>query len=73
MRPHDLRHTSATFLLSQGIDLKTVSVRLGHSTIRITADIYAHRTKETDCVLPRPIPSFYTRNHDLIAYAIHRE
>jgi integrase len=48
IRPHDLRHTSATYLLSQGIDLKTVSVRLGHSTTRITADIYAHRTKETD-------------------------
>ncbi|KIY22056.1 tyrosine-type recombinase/integrase [Mesobacillus subterraneus] len=48
IRPHDLRHTSATYLLSQGIDLKTVSVRLGHSTTRITADIYAHRTKEMD-------------------------
>jgi integrase len=48
IRPHDLRHTSATFLLSNGIDLKTVSSRLGHSSTRITADIYAHRTKETD-------------------------
>lgn len=48
IRPHDLRHTSATYLLSQGIDLKTVSARLGHSTTRITADIYAHRTIETD-------------------------
>ena len=41
---HDLRHTHATILLEAGTPLKTVSERLGHSSIRITADIYAHVT-----------------------------
>ncbi|WP_218917111.1 tyrosine-type recombinase/integrase [Alicyclobacillus acidocaldarius] len=41
---HGLRHTHATWLLESGVDLKIVSERLGHSSITITADIYAHVT-----------------------------
>lgn len=41
-RFHDLRHGHATLLLEMGEDLKIISDRLGHSTISITADIYAH-------------------------------
>jgi integrase len=40
-RFHDLRHGCATLLLASGVDLKTVSAILGHSTIAITADTYA--------------------------------
>ena len=38
---HELRHTSASILLNQGIDIKTISKRLGHSTSIVT-DIYTH-------------------------------
>jgi integrase len=41
-RFHDLRHSCATILLAQGVPLKTVSDILGHSSIRVTADIYGH-------------------------------
>lgn len=41
-RFHDLRHASATLLLSEGVDVKTVQSRLGHSAAAITLDIYAH-------------------------------
>lgn len=44
IRFHDLRHCHASMLLEQGIDLKTISDRLGHSTITMTADIYSHIT-----------------------------
>lgn len=47
MRLHDLRHLSATLGLSSGESLKEVSDRLGHSSIAITADIYAQVTTET--------------------------
>ncbi len=40
-RFHDLRHGSATLLLASGVDLKTVSAILGHSTISLTANTYA--------------------------------
>lgn len=46
IRPHDLRHSCATLLISQGIHLKTVQERLRHADIRTTGNIYSH-------VLPR--------------------
>ena len=41
-RFHDLRHTCATLLLTQGVPLKVVQETLGHSLFSTTADIYAH-------------------------------
>jgi len=41
MRFHDLRHSYATLALQNGDDLKTVSEALGHSSVAITADVYA--------------------------------
>jgi integrase len=40
--PHELRHSAASLLLAMGVPLKTVSETLGHSSITITADVYAH-------------------------------
>ncbi|MBV2240809.1 tyrosine-type recombinase/integrase [Bacillus inaquosorum] len=37
--PHGLRHTHAIMLLESGADLKYVSERLGHTTVKITADV----------------------------------
>jgi len=46
VRLHDLRHTNATLLLGAGVPLKIVSETLGHSSIAVTADVYAHVTPE---------------------------
>lgn len=48
MRFHDLRHTHATLLIANGIDMKTVSSRLGHSNISTTMNIYTHTLSEND-------------------------
>lgn len=45
---HGLRHTSATLLIAQNIDIKTVSHRLGHSETSTTLDIYAHALQKLD-------------------------
>lgn len=42
VRFHDLRHTAATLLLSQGINVKVVSEMLGHSNVSITLNVYGH-------------------------------
>ena len=39
---HDTRHAHATILLKAGQSMKVVSERLGHSSIVITMDLYAH-------------------------------
>lgn len=43
-RMHDCRHTHATWLISRGVNIKAVSQRLGHKSIRTTLDIYSHVT-----------------------------
>ncbi len=45
---HGLRHTSATFLISQGMDIQTVAGRLGHSTTATTQNIYSHFLESKD-------------------------
>ena len=39
---HDLRHSCATLLLTEGGHLKVVSALLGHANISITLDTYSH-------------------------------
>lgn len=39
---HELRHTCATLLNSEGVDPITIKERLGHSNVNITLDIYTH-------------------------------
>lgn len=42
INPHAFRHTVASILISQGIDIVTVSKQLGHDKVSTTTDIYAH-------------------------------
>jgi integrase len=42
LRFHDLRHTCATLLLSEGVNAKVVSEMLGHASIAITLNTYSH-------------------------------
>jgi len=41
-KPHQLRHTYATYLFEQGLDVKQVQYILGHSDPKITMNIYTH-------------------------------
>ncbi len=45
---HQLRHTHASQLLANGMDVKTVQERLGHASAATTLDIYAHALPEND-------------------------
>lgn len=46
IRFHDLRHSCAGILISNRVPLVEVQQWLGHSTIRITADLYTHLAYE---------------------------
>ena len=39
---HDLRHFHATQMIHAGVDIVTVSKRLGHASIKMTLDVYGH-------------------------------
>ncbi|MFP3883625.1 MAG: tyrosine-type recombinase/integrase [Actinomycetota bacterium] len=45
--PHGLRHSVATELGEQGVPLTVVSRLLGHSSTRVTGDVYSHVFEET--------------------------
>lgn len=48
IRFHDLRHTGASLLFAQRVDVQTISKRLGHSKTSVTMDIYGHAYSEYD-------------------------
>jgi integrase len=45
---HSLRHTHASSLIAAGVDVLTISRRLGHATPSITLGIYGHLFSNTD-------------------------
>lgn len=58
---HGLRHTSATMLLANGCDIKTVSSRLGHADIT-TTNIYVHALESTDRMAAQTFDNFLKKN-----------
>lgn len=48
IRFHDLRHSSATLLLSEGINMKVIQKRLGHKNIKTTLNLYSHVSEKDD-------------------------
>jgi integrase len=42
VRFHDLRHSAASLLLAQGVELRAIMHLLGHSSIALTANVYTH-------------------------------
>lgn len=52
---HQLRHTSASILINEGVNIKEVSKRLGHSNASTTLNIYSHVLKSADKVAANAI------------------
>ena len=48
IHPHAFRHTVASTLIYNGVDVVTVAKRLGHSRVSTTEDLYAHAIAEAD-------------------------
>lgn len=47
VRFHDLRHSAASLLIAEGVQLAEVSMLLGHSELRVTSDLYSHLQAQT--------------------------
>ena len=48
IHPHKFRHTQASLLISEGVNILTVSKRLGHAKVSTTLDIYSHVLAKSD-------------------------
>ncbi len=55
VRFHDLRHTFATMALDHGMDVKTLSATIGHTSSATTLDVYSHITTEMQIKAARSI------------------
>ena len=75
MRFHDLRHTFATELLRQGVDVHRVQRLMRHSDVRVTTGTYSHLLVEdlraaVDAHAPKPsVPP--PANPPLAAFLLH--
>ena len=58
---HGLRHTNITMLISNNVDIKTVSARAGHSDIQTTLNIYTHYFKQADKEASNKIDELFKR------------
>ena len=45
---HSLRHTHVSILIRRGVDILTISRRIGHTKASITLDVYGHRIDGND-------------------------
>lgn len=55
VRFHDLRLATATLMLAAGVDAKSASQRLGHSTITTTSELYTHVVQALDDQAAEPM------------------
>ena len=60
-RFHDLRHSAASLLLAQGVQLRAIMELLGHSTIALTANTYSHVMPSMMQEMPRRWMRFSAR------------
>lgn len=61
VRFHDLRHSHATILLSNNVDVVSVSSRLGHDNADTTLKVYAHAVRKRDRASANIMDSIITR------------
>lgn len=66
---HGLRHTWATLALQAGEHPRIVQERLGHSSIRVTMDIYSHVTVEMDKAIADRVAALFAVEQENIADA----
>ena len=62
IQPHNFRHSQASILYSSGVDIVTISRRLGHKQVSTTQNIYAHMMEKSDKEASDKIADIIFRN-----------
>ena len=58
---HQLRHSNTSLLMSMGVDLATLSGRLGHGDKNITLNTYSHMIKSKEAQVANSMDVFYSQ------------
>ena len=58
---HQLRHTNASLLISAGVDIVTLSGRLGHGDKNVTLNTYSHIIKSKEALAANRMDEFYSK------------
>jgi len=59
---HGLRHTNASLLIAEGVDVQTVAKRLGHSKATTTTSIYSHFLRKPDREAADKLQNLFNKN-----------
>ncbi len=62
IHPHKFRHSQASILYASGVDIVTISKRLGHKQVSTTQNIYAHMMEKSDKEASDKIADILFRN-----------
>lgn len=61
INPHAFRHSLASALIAEGIDVYSVSRQLGHKQVSTTREIYTHQINEHQAYVAAKIPEIYKK------------
>lgn len=61
INPHALRHSLASALIADGVDVYVVSKQLGHKRESTPREIYAHQINDHQAKVAERIPEIYHR------------
>ena len=64
IRVHDLRHSHASLLISKGVDIATISNRLGHEKISTTLNTYSHMFESSAAGVADMLDDLYSGEED---------
>lgn len=61
LRLHQARHTYASFMIAAGVNAKALSTFMGHSSIKVTFDLYGHLMPGTEAEAAALLDGFLDR------------
>lgn len=70
LRLHQARHTYASFMIAAGVNAKALSSFMGHSSIKVTFDLYGHLMPGTEAEAAALLDSYLGAQHDNESQAV---
>lgn len=73
LRLHQARHTYASFMIAAGVNAKALSTYMGHSSIKVTFDVYGHLMPGSESVAAALLDAFLAgRSGEVVGEWTHR-